>query len=335
MSIRSVSPWRTDSLALGVGAGVALCACILNSAALDATSAGTLWLRLQYERSPCDADAAIRLFDRFKVTGERQGALAVSGHFRAGCNPDLALLGREFALAMESGDPSAALAAAEAAVSLNPDSAEAHAWRAAARLAAGDVEGSIQDRRIALSLQPEPSADMAWSLATTLDSGGRACAAMEAWSLMGSLDREYRQSALRAQVELSPRCPGWELRGQTVLRSTVIDGWHTLPVSFGEVDAALGLDGSALWTMISADFAAEIGLQTDPEPVYLNLEGKVVEARVGEVSALRIGTLVLPKVTVWVVPQLPQGLRGVLGQNVLARVEIEKEGGTRWRIGAS
>lgn len=120
--------------------------------------------------------------------------------------PTAALMLNAAARHLQSGDGEAALADADAALTLSPDLTEAFYRRGAARYQRGDVAGAYHD--LEETVRREPRHFAAWRLLSEIaDAQGNSRAALAAWRQLLALDPQTEDADKKLQ-ELTRKVQG-------------------------------------------------------------------------------------------------------------------------------
>jgi predicted aspartyl protease len=123
-------------------------------------------------------------------------------------------------------------------------------------------------------------------------------------------------------------------RLSTRITRTDVDGWWTFPVTLDGKAMALGADTSSLMTVISETTAQRAGLSATGDPWFVRSFQGTVAGPMLTVAQMRIGETLIPDVDVVIVPKLPDGLEGMIGTEVLSRVQLKEISGRSWKASA-
>ncbi|WEJ98210.1 MAG: TIGR02281 family clan AA aspartic protease [Candidatus Sphingomonas phytovorans] len=116
-----------------------------------------------------------------------------------------------------------------------------------------------------------------------------------------------------------------EVVGKEVRIRMADDGHFWIRVRIGGVERRMLVDSGATVTALSAQTAAEAGIEVDdtPFPVVLRTANGMVNAQAGTIPELRFGTIVARRLAVVVSPAF--GDTDVIGMNFLSRLKS-------WRV---
>ena len=274
---------------------------------------------------PCDRARAVGYIEAMVRAGDNRGGIANGEAFLTRCGEHERLRWVLYEAKKRLSDWDGAIAEADRLIAADPGDKDYWWWRGTAREQQGDDEGAVADYRQSLMIQPDVDG-VPFALAAVLERRGRPCEALlpieqflhyhpgarDEPAVVQRLDRLWGpQGCEPGQGEATiPFPPGT----QVITVQASVNG--SPPRTFI-------LDTGATWTVLSAQFARDLGLRDEDGVVV------VVETAAGPRSArhlavdeIRVQGVVANRVPIAILPETPEGTAGLLGLSFLSRFKL-------------
>lgn len=284
---------------------------------------------------PCNEKAVEALATSLQKAGHVEEAVPVVEAYAAGCPATQEFEDFEVSFGRDAKVWTLALAVHDKRVADRPSDPALRASRAELREAAGDMPGALRDLRQATLLRErEARAEALKDLALAQTRAGKPCEAWQSWTVVAATSRKLKGEAQLAAHKLlaEPACANQPVSGESKVKRGELAGWWTFPVALDGKELALGGDTSSLVTVVSEAAAQRVGLSATGDPWFLRSFQGTVAGPMLHVAQMRIGETIIPDVDVVVLPSVPDGLDGMIGGDVLSRVELKEVAGTNWKV---
>ncbi len=284
---------------------------------------------------PCNEAAMVNLADYLDKAGAGEEAVSAMKSFTSACKPGVAFEDLQVSLGIKRRDFAWSLEVADRRVAAEPSEPRTYRSRANIREQAGDRPGVVSDLRRAMLLDPKHTTDeQLKELALAQEQAGLPCEAWVTWMGVNAARRDLRGEANLATSRIQPEthCKDWMVTGQTEVKQTPLQSWWTFPVSVNGTSLQLGADTGSGITVIRKDAVPALTpLPADPW-LFKNFQGTIA-GQLARVDQFGIGSFIIAGVDVMLVDELPDGLQGMMGADLLSRISLKgQEKGDLWTV---
>ena len=284
---------------------------------------------------PCNEQAVESLATSLQKAGHLDEAVPAVKGYAAACPASQEFEDFEVAFGRDAKVWELALSVHDKRVADRPSDPTLRASRAELREAAGDLPGALRDlRQASLLREREARAEALKDLALMQVRAGKPCDAWQSWTIVAATSRKLKGEAQLAAHKLlvDPACANQPVSGESTFKRGELAGWWTFPVALDGKELALGGDTSSLVTVVAEAAAQRLGLSATGDPWFLRSFQGTVAGLMLHVAEMRIGETIIRDVDVVVLPTVPDGLDGMIGGDVLSRVELKEVSGTNWKV---